>query len=269
MKWAFWRRRKPRASGPGRTDPRQGSSGVRSEETVSDEAGVRADQAAQLRVRMRRRLIGAAALLLGTAVVVPMMLDRAPRPLPDNIPIDIPSERTPFAPRLSLPASAPGASEGKPASAAGGAAAGKPASESGAAADKPAESHSAKEGEAATVPGAKTESREQAPSGAPAAPPAPSGSGDSPAAAPPGAEAGRWFVQAAALSSESAAGQLSQRLSKAGMTAFVERAGSAGAVVYRVRLGPFASREAAVKARRHLHAMGVGSNVVRVEQAQR
>jgi hypothetical protein len=103
MRWAFWRRRKARATDPGRTDARPG------EEPAGDEGGLRIGQAARLRVRMRRRLIGAAALLLGTAVVVPMMLDRAPPPLPDNIPIDIPSERTPFVPRLSLPSSAAGA----------------------------------------------------------------------------------------------------------------------------------------------------------------
>src|SRR5260370_27705846 len=122
MKWAFWRRRKPRATDPGRTDARLSGS----EEAAADEASGRTGQAARLRARMRRRLIGAAALLLGTAVVVPMMLDRAPPPLPDNIPIDIPSERVPFTPRLSLPASAAGApssalraTEGGPSSAPG------------------------------------------------------------------------------------------------------------------------------------------------------
>src|SRR5258708_6116873 len=119
MKWAFLRRRTRRVTDPGRTDIQRG---VRSEESGADEGGLRAGQAALVRVRMRRRLIGAAALLLGTAVLVPMILDPAPRPLPDNIPIDIPSERTAFAPRLSLPAaapasaptSAPGAAAGKP-----------------------------------------------------------------------------------------------------------------------------------------------------------
>ena len=32
-----------------------------------------------------------------------MVLDPEPRPVTENIPIDIPSERTPFTPRLSLP----------------------------------------------------------------------------------------------------------------------------------------------------------------------
>jgi DedD protein len=225
MNWAFWRRRKPRATDPGRAD--KGSTSG-SEESLAEDAGVRIGEAARIRVRMRRRLIGAAALLLGTAVVVPMMLDPAPRPLPDNIPIDIPSERTAFAPRLSLPAPAPASA---------------PASAPGAAAGKP-------------------EHVDEPPASTPGA-----------AAGVSSAEAGsakaNWYVQAAALSSESAAHQLSERLSKAGMTSFVERTDTGGTVLYRVRLGPFASREAAVKARKHLRAMGVGSNVLRVEQAER
>jgi DedD protein len=223
MKWAFWRRRKARATGQGRTDARQGESAARLEE-LPDEV-VQVGDAAQLRVRMRRRLIGAAALLLGTAVVVPMMLDPTPRPLPDNIAIDIPSERTPFAPRLSLPSETPGA----------------------------------------PAPGGKPGS---APAPAVGEEPTASAEASSPAEAR-SAQAGKWFVQAAALSTESAARQLSDRLSKAGMAPFVEPAETSGAVLYRVRLGPFASRDAAVKARRHLRALGIGSSVVRIEQAER
>ncbi len=234
MKWAFWRRRKPRATDPGRTDARLSGS----EEAAADEAGGRTGQAARLRARMRRRLIGAAALLLGTAVVVPMMLDRAPPPLPDNIPIDIPSERVPFTPRLSLPASAPTSAPGAPA--------GEPASTPGASAGKPAAD----------------------PADASATAPAASAPAGSPAEAR-SARVGGWFVQAAALSNETAASQLSERLSKAGLTPFVERTEAAGTVLYRVRLGPFGTRDTAVKARGKLRAMGVDSNVVRVEQAQR
>jgi DedD protein len=243
MKWAFWRRRKPRATGQGRTDARLRETIAPAEEPA-DESVVRFGRAAQLRVRMRRRLIGAAALLLGTAVVVPMMLDPTPRPLPDNIPIDIPSERTPFSPRLSLPSTARGAEA--PAAAEG----------------KPSEARGAESGQGAAGGGS-------APPAAPAE--APKAIDEPPAPAAPGgaAAAGKWFVQAAALSSEGAARQLSERLSKAGMAPFVERAEAGGAVMYRVRLGPFASRDAAVKARRRLRALGIGSNVVRIEQAER
>src|SRR5262249_45972488 len=114
----------------------------------------------------------------------------------------------------------------------------------------------------------KTQAIDEPPSFAPGAG-APGASEGKPGAPAPGLKEGQWFIQAAALSSESAARQLSERLSKAGMVAFVERTVTAGTVLYRVRLGPFASRDAAVKARRHLHALGLGSSVVRVEQAER
>jgi DedD protein len=247
MNWAFWRRRKPRATGPGRTDARQSGPAARSDESSVDDGGGRAGQAARMRVRMRRRLIGAAALLLGTAVVVPMMLDPAPRPLPDSIPIDIPSERTPFSPRLTLP------------------------SDSGSPAAAPAAGHGGSEpvdepptpapGE--TAPPAPADRKSGAADAEPAATAMPA------AAAPAHAEQARWIVQAAALSNEGAARQLSERLSKAGMAPFVERTGSGAAVLYRVRLGPFSSREAAGRTRKHLHAMGVGSNVVRLGPAGR
>jgi DedD protein len=241
-----------------------------SEGAGADAAAARAGQAAAIRVRMRRRLIGAAALLVGTAVVVPMMLDPAPRPLADSIPVDIPSERTPFAPRLSLPSDARGVKEGSPAPAQGAAPAGAANQAAGAAAGateaKPAESNAT----GRAMQGASgTEPVDQPPDSAPR-----SSAGSELAVGAPGATAGQpkegeWFVQAAALSSESAARQLSERLTKAGMAPFVERTENSGSTLYRVRLGPFPSREAAVKVRRHLHAMGVGSNVLRVAQAER
>ena len=256
MKWAFWRRRKPRASGPRRTDAGQGGAVASTAESAVDEAGVRVVHAARIRVRTRRRLIGATALLLGTAVVVPMMLDPTPRPLPDNIPIDIPSERTPFAPRLSLPSYGPG-SKGEPSGP--GATEGKPPTAGG------------QQGSKAEEGAPKVQGVDEPPSSAPgvAAPGATEGSPGEPRSVAPGAKERSWFIQAAALSSQGAADHLSERLSKAGMTAFVERAEAGGTVLYRVRIGPFSSRDDAVKARRHLHALGLGSNVVRVEQAER
>jgi DedD protein len=47
------------------------------------------DPAAALRARTRRRLIGATALLVGAVIVLPMLLDTAPRPVPDNIAITV------------------------------------------------------------------------------------------------------------------------------------------------------------------------------------
>ncbi len=47
------------------------------------------DPAAELRAQTRRRLIGAALLLLGAVIVLPMLLDTVPRPVPDDITITV------------------------------------------------------------------------------------------------------------------------------------------------------------------------------------
>ncbi len=79
--------------------------------SVSSEA-----QAATLRVRARRRLAGAVALVLAAVIVLPMLLDGEPRPVPAGIEIVVPQRNAPFNPDLSPPpasqaqtlASAPG-----------------------------------------------------------------------------------------------------------------------------------------------------------------
>ena len=94
MSLAFWRRKNTTRDAPG-----SGSSRT----TVDGDDPGRPDPTSALRARARRRLIGAAALLLLVVIVVPMVLDPEPKPVADNIPIDIPSEKTKFSPRLALP----------------------------------------------------------------------------------------------------------------------------------------------------------------------
>jgi DedD protein len=232
MKWAFWRRRKSKNSGARRADPRAESE---ADKSAGDPAAV-AEQAEQLRARARRRLIGAAVLLLGAAVFVPMFLDPAPRPLPDNIPIDIPSDRTPFAPRLSLPAETGADTAAREAADRKAEVAAQDVQDSSVAAP------AAKDGKAAD------------------------GAGQSTA---PKSEAGHWVVQAAALSSQGAAQKLSERLVRVGLTPFVERVSGSDGTLYRVRLGPYSSKEGALKMKRRLEGLGVESTVVRAEASGR
>jgi len=235
MNWAFWKRKRARRAAPatpGRPEPDFDSV---DDDAEADEAAARA-----LRVRTRRRLIGACALLLTAVILVPMALDPAPRVVPDTIPIDLPSDKTAFAPRLSAPA----------ADAAGGAAAGT-------AADAPA---------VPAAPGAAADAAADAPA-PPAATPraAPAdhsahskkhAGADSPAAP------ARLFVQAAALARESAARELAGRIAKSGLSPFVERTDTSEGVRYRVRLGPYASRGEAERSRARLRALGVDANIV-------
>jgi len=62
-----------------------------------------ADPASEVKIRARRRLIGAAILALTAAVVVPMVLDTKPTPWADDIPIQIPAKDSKFEPKLTVP----------------------------------------------------------------------------------------------------------------------------------------------------------------------
>lgn len=224
MKLAFWKRSKARR-------PEAGAGAAGSDAGIEDP-----DQAdiEHLRTRARRRLIGAAALLLVVVIAVPMVLDPAPRAVADNIPIDLPSDRTPFAPKLlSSPAALPGAAY------------------SAAASDAPVGAPAAP----GSVPDAGTAE-------APVISPAPAAG--APAAENAARKTPQIYVQAAALAKEGTARELSEKLGRSGLTSFIERTESNGNTRYRVRLGPFATRDEAERTRARLHALGVNSNIVTV-----
>ena len=244
MKLAFWKRKRSRRNSPkpagADTEPQL--------DTLAEEA----DAAQLVRVRTRRRLIGAFALLLAVVVLVPMLLDSTPRAVSDNIPIELPSDKTPFAPRIPAPVpESGGVTQGTvvvpaaPGSAADTATEAPPSS--GGSTTKPAE--------APTAPGKKPASPRGDASKGESQHIAHKAEGLTPAAA-------RIFVQAAAMASEGAAQELANRLTKSGLSPFVERTETSGGVRFRVRLGPFASRGDAERSRARLRALGVHSNIV-------
>jgi DedD protein len=207
MAWAFWRGEEKA------TRPRVRKS--------ADDS----DAAAALRVHARRRLIGAAALLLAVAIVVPLLLDPAPRPVADNIAIDIPSEKQPFTPRLALPP-VPDPAQTAPDAGAGDAD-GKAETAVEQAAEKAAPDMSAKDAKSAEKP-----------------------------------RNGKHVLQAAALSTEAAARDLSDKLRKAGFAPFTEKVETKDGVRYRVRVGPYSSRDEAQRAQARLRALGVSATLV-------
>ncbi len=226
MNWTFWRARKA-ADAP---------------KADADEAQ---DPAAELHARTRRRLIGAAALLLAAVIVLPMVLDSTPRPVSDSVAIDIPSDKTPFKPRLAMPA--PAAPAPMPATP-------SPAPAPVAAAAAPAVEPPQRKEE--SVPKAKPEeSTARDAKAAPAAKdPAPAGhaaAGESP-----------FVLQAAALGSEAAARDLVAKLKKAGFAPYTEKVSTAKGDRIRVRLGPYATREDAEQARAKLKLLGIDAGVV-------
>lgn len=241
MSLAFWRRKKTAADATGSRSPRH---------AVPDDDSARADPTLALRARARRRLIGAAALLLLVIIVVPMVLDPEPRPVADNIAIDIPSEKTKFSPRLALPPVP--APENVPLT-------------------PPPDAAPPTRGEAgkAVPSGVPTEKATDKPVGS-----ATSSKMDEQRAraalegktaadtAPAPAKGGKFAVQAAATSTEAAARELSERLKKGGLAPYTERVDTAEGARYRVRVGPYASREDADRVRARLKALGINANVV-------
>ncbi|HET9114286.1 MAG TPA: SPOR domain-containing protein [Burkholderiales bacterium] len=51
----------------------------------------------RLKTRARQRLIGAVVLLIATAIILPMLLDKSPRPLNSDVVIDMPEAKAPPA----------------------------------------------------------------------------------------------------------------------------------------------------------------------------
>jgi len=201
----------------------------------SGRRGEARNPAAELRTRTRRRLIGAAALLLAAVIVLPMLLDSTPRPVREDVSITIanppPAERPPDkAPTIDDRIAEPAAVPGEPP---------RPAEPPATAAKPP------------SPPPAKAAQPPPAQPMAPSPPP--------PAAAPAGE---RFAVQVAALSSAGAAKELVARLKKGGFSAYVEAVSTADSTLHRVRVGPFASREEAQRAAEKVKAGGHKATVV-------
>jgi DedD protein len=259
MGLAFWRSKKRAANAAAKPATRPA---LPSEDDVEP----RVDPAATLRARARHRLIGAAALLLAVAIVVPMLLDPAPRVVSENIPIDIPSERTPFTPRLALPAAPPTDAPAPPAPKPEPKAA--PEAKAEPKAEAPAAKVEGKAGARVEPPAAKVEPKPVKPSDEAGAANAEEQralaalEGKAVEAPLTAAKGGKFVVQTAAPASEKSARALADRLKKAGYPSYTERVDARDGPRFRVRVGPFATREDAERARVRLKAQGFGGNLV-------
>jgi len=194
------------------------------------------DEELQLKKRARRRLVGAIALVLLVVVFLPMFLDGEPKPLNQDISITIPpvpNSDAP-APAPSSPATIPGMPTVLP-----------PPPEPASAA-KPAQGPAVPEPKA-ELPAAEPPKAEPEPKPAPKSTAKPehkpvtaSGSGDG------------YVVQLGAFSNSANAKALQKKLQENKFKAYTELVKSAGGDRTRVRVGPYASREAADKAREQL-----------------
>ncbi|KVU02053.1 sporulation protein [Burkholderia ubonensis] len=205
--------------------------------------------------RARRRLVGAIALVVAAVIVLPMVLDSHPKPVTDDIAIDIPNRPAHHA--------APSRDEDASDVQAGVAHDEPPASEAAATANAGAATDAARD---AARPAAKpdtattTASVAPKPAPAPAAPaqparpaapkPAPAAvanADDGGDAATPSSPAGaRFAVQLGAFKDDATARSWATKLKSAGVPAYVEHRKQAdGSTATLLRAGPFADRAAA------------------------
>lgn len=217
------------------------------------------DEELQLKKRARRRLVGAIVLVTAVAVVLPMILDSEPKPATQNIDIQIPSPEAgvlsprpaPLKPVEKAPAAAepvlPPKAEAKT--------------------EPRVEARPEIKPEAAVVaraePGietkAETRPAPKPPASAPVPAKQPAAKTESAAKAP---ASGGFVIQVAALSDAAKARELQAKIAGGGLKVYTEIVQTAKGPVTRVRVGPYASREAAEKARASLQRLQLDGKVI-------
>jgi DedD protein len=258
----------------------------RKDESPAGDTPAAADAVAQARIRARRRLIGAT-VLLGIGVIgFPLLFETQPRPIPVDIPIEIPRKES--APPLALPSPRPQAVPSTPAAAvpepAVAAAPAVPAAPTAPRAVPPvATERAADQGREVPPPAASATRNAAAPASA-ARTAAAAASAARPAAAPASAAArptmeaqraqallegrstpkaasepgsARLVVQVGAYTDADKLRDARQKVEKLGMKTYTQVVEADGAKRTRVRVGPFATREEADKAAARIKAAGL------------
>ncbi|HKA39301.1 MAG TPA: SPOR domain-containing protein [Burkholderiales bacterium] len=200
------------------------------------------DEELQLKRRARRRLIGAIVLVTAIVVVLPMVLDSEPKPVGREISVRIPSpDAGPFAGQIAP----------------------LPAQKDGKTAAKAPESAPAAEGKASVAAAAPQESAPAAEAKPVQAAPRKEAAKPKPKPKPKPAKAaeGQFVVQVIALADADKARQMQERIAAAGIKSYTEIVKTAKGDVTRVRAGPFATRDAAEKAREQLKTLGMSGNI--------
>ncbi|KHK60205.1 sporulation protein [Burkholderia sp. A9] len=209
--------------------------------------------------RARRRLVGAIALVVAAVIVLPMVLDSHPKPVTDDIAIDIPNRpaHQAVAPRDddASDVQAGVAHDEPPASDVAVAAVPAPVAKDAAKpAAKPDASTSTNSTTTASVTPPKPAAKPAAPAAKPVAPkPAPAvvanadAATDSGDASSPASPAGaRFAVQLGSFKDDTTARSWATKLKSAGVPAYVEHSKQAdGSTATLLRAGPFADRAAA------------------------
>jgi DedD protein len=216
--------------------------------------------------RARRRLIGATALVLAAVIGLPMIFDSEPRPISQDINIQIPprdkapamnASPMPLPPTQATQPEAPPPEAQKPEAAKAAADAASSAPSAPSASDAKPEprqpSSAALAGEkAATVAvGEKrVDSLVDKPSAAPA---------DATKSADK--NKGRFIVQVAAVSNKAKVDELLQKLKRGGIEGYWQKVTTKEGDRFRVRVGPFSSRDEAEKMSKRIDKLGLHGTI--------
>lgn len=217
-------------------------------------ASASAEQVALARTRAKRRLIGAVVLLGIGVIAFPLLFETQPRPIPVDIPIEIPA-RDGAAP-LALPAPKPAA----------------PAASKAAMSTPPLTAEAPASVLAAPRAAEPTAPRKESPTVAAAPVPVPPAAAPAPAAKPPAPApvpaattapaSSRFIVQVGAFAEASAVREARAKLEKLGLPSYTQVVETANGQRTRVRVGPFTSREDADKAAAKVKAAGLAAAVL-------
>jgi len=216
-----------------------------------------------LQRRARRRLVGAIALVVLIVIALPIVLDKEPSPIGQDLVIQIPSQEAGKFNTRVLPLSAPGAApsgsgaEGEksaPAKTEVPGTAPAPASPTPAATEPPAEV------KALSAP-ASNARQDAAP---PAKDPTRAAKDESDAARAKALLEGKetWVVRLGAFGSEENVRKLREKLTAAGVKSYTETVKGPKGEQTRVRAGPFDSKLEAEQAQEKLVAIGVSPGTV-------
>src|SRR5436190_15331575 len=214
------------------------------------------DAVQEARTRARRRLIGAAVLVVIGVIGFPLLFETQPRPIPVDIPIEIPRKET--APPLTMPA----ARAPKPVAAA-------PAEPPAASAPVEPIATETQADAGREVPVSKPASA----AAKPAAAPAPAASANDakraqallegkPADKDAVKKEGRFVVQVGAFADAAAARETRQKVEKLGLKTYTQVAETPAGSRIRVRVGPFGTRDEADRAQAKIKAAGTTAVVL-------
>jgi len=232
------------------------------------------DAEIELKKRSRRRLVGATALALLAAVVLPMVMDHEPKPVGQDIQVRIPSQEAGgFASRIlpTKPAATPlpptenkAVADAAPTVAAANPEAAKVEPPKAEAKPEPAKADSTKaKAEAeAPKPAARPEAAAAATAEKPKTPEKPAAAKTEEARAAAAVAGGeQWVVQLGAYKEAGNVKTLVAKLKQLGVPTYTENFSSPNGARTRVRAGPFPSREAAEKAQVRIKIVGIDAPV--------